>query len=115
MEVLTVLNMVKKNKNNFGNCIFIMYSRIAGDHMLFYMVRMIGSGFTIFATVPVLIAAWKNRKPNLLSPWLVIKFLSLVTAVIYWFYLGILAILANAVYYGTSFILGACIGGGKIL
>jgi hypothetical protein len=29
--------------------------------------------------------------------------------------LGILAILANAVYYGTSFILGACIGGGKIL
>jgi hypothetical protein len=51
----------------------------------------------------------------LLSPWLVIKFLSLVTAVIYWFYLGILAILANAVYYGTSFILGACIGGGKIL
>ncbi|XP_046634307.1 uncharacterized protein LOC124313429 [Daphnia pulicaria] len=84
-----------------------------GDHMrfYFYMGQMIGSGFTIFATVPVLIAAWKNRKPNLLSPWLVIKFLSLVTAVIYWFYLGILAILANAVYYGTSFILGACIGG----
>ena len=94
-----------------------MYSRIAGDHMrfYFYMGQMIGSGFTIFATVPVLIAAWKNRKPNLLSPWLVIKLLSLVTAVIYWFYLGILAILANAVYYGTSFILGACIGGGKIL
>jgi NhaP-type Na+/H+ or K+/H+ antiporter len=107
----------KKNKNYFGDCIIIMYSRIAGDHMrfYFYMGQMIGSGFTIFATVPVLIAAWKNRKPNLLSPWLVIKFLSLVTAVIYWFYLGILAILANAVYYGTSFILGACIGGGKIL
>lgn len=78
---------------------------------------MIGSGFTIFATVPVLIAAWKNCKPNLLSPWLVIKFLLLVNTVIYWFYLGILVILGEGAFQnGTSdFILVACIGLGKIL
>lgn len=72
------------------------FGREDGDSMLLDSISwMIGSVAAIAATVSVLVAAWNNRHPVLIVPWLVLKSVSLTVGIAFVSYMGVSSMRAN--------------------
>jgi hypothetical protein len=65
---------------------------------------------TIVMTILLLVAAVKNRMPNLMLPWIVVQIVSILIAISYLIYLAIMGITTDDT--GVVEILIACVGGG---
>lgn len=75
--------------------------------------QLVGAMALMFTTFLVLVAAWKNRMPNLMLPWLVMQIVSIIIAISYLIYSAIMGITADDT--GVVEILIACVGGGMYM
>jgi hypothetical protein len=72
--------------------------------------QLVGAMVLMFTTFLVLVAAVKNRMPNLMLPWIVVQIVSILIAISYLIYLAIMGITTDDT--GVVEILIACVGGG---
>jgi hypothetical protein len=75
--------------------------------------QLVGAMALMFMTFLVLVAAWKNRIPNLMLPWLFVQIVSIIIAISYLIYSAIMGITADDT--GVVEILFACVGGGMYM
>jgi hypothetical protein len=75
--------------------------------------QLVGAMALMFMTFLVLVAAWKNRMPNLMLPWLVVQIVSIIIAISYLIYSAITGTTADDT--GVVEILFACVGGGMYM
>ncbi|KAI9561145.1 hypothetical protein GHT06_012101 [Daphnia sinensis] len=74
------------------------FDRDDGDRMLLDSISwMIGSIAAIAATVSVLVAAWNNRHPVLIVPWLVLKSVSLTVGIAFVSYMAVMSTRDNGI------------------
>ncbi|XP_057372843.1 uncharacterized protein LOC130693674 [Daphnia carinata] len=86
------------------------FDRDDGDRMLLDSISwMIGSIAAMAATVSVQVAAWNNRHPVLIVPWLVLKSVSLTVGIAFVSYMGIMSIRGNGSSSGIVYFAGAFI------
>lgn len=74
---------------------------------------MIGSVAAIAATVSVLVAAWNNRHPVLIVPWLVLKSVSLTVGIAFVSYMGVSFTRANGSSSGICYFAVAIVATGN--
>jgi hypothetical protein len=53
------------------------------------VVELVVAVVTILMTIPVLVAAVKNRMPNLMLPWLVVEIVNIILSISYLIFLAI--------------------------
>ncbi|XP_046461473.1 uncharacterized protein LOC124207881 [Daphnia pulex] len=82
---------------------------------LYSILLIISSLITIFVSILVVIAAWKNRKHRFLLPWLILNPLSALTGIGFTFYSAILHWIEQEIAMGIGYAAASVIIAGSLL